>query len=154
MVIGLGVSVGAVAGGRISDRLGRARAATLMLGVSFLCSLSFGWLLTAPVVLTAAVGLLYGITALADSPSYSASLMEVVPAPSLGGAFSVQMLIGWAATVVAPAALGFILDLLTTEHVGQVVPWGTAFGILALGPLVAILALAPLRTGRRTGIAC
>jgi MFS family permease len=148
-VIGIGGSLGALAGGRLSDRLGRARAASLMLGASLLCSLGFGWLLHAPTPLLVAVGLIYGTTALADSPSYSASLMEVVPPRSLGGAFSVQMLFGWSATVVAPAAFGVTLDFMKAAHAGPAVAWAVAFGILALGPGVALIALAPLRAGDR-----
>jgi len=150
-VIGLGGIVGAVAGGRLSDFFGRARAATVMLGVSLLCSLAFGWLLGSPIPLLLAVGLLYGVTVLADSPSYSASLMEVVPPRSLGGAFGVQMLFGWAATVVAPIAFGVTLDLLKAEHTGPSVAWAVAFGILALGPGVALVALRPLRAATHTG---
>src|SRR3989304_3621335 len=41
--IGLGGSVGAVAGGRLSDRLGRAQAAALLLAVSLVCSARFRW---------------------------------------------------------------------------------------------------------------
>ncbi len=44
--------------------------------------------------------------------------MEVVPAHSLGGAFALQMLFGWAATVVAPAAFGLMLDLMK-RHSGD-----------------------------------
>ena len=149
-IIGLGGSLGAIVGGRVSDRLGRARAATLMLAVSLACSLVFGWLITAPVILIVAVGLVYGLTVLADSPSYSASLMEVVPPRSLGGAFSVQMLFGWAVTVVAPAVFGMILDLTKTRAGGPTLPWAAAFGILALGPIVGIVALGPLRAATRT----
>lgn len=145
VIIGVGGGIGAVAGGRLSDRLGRARAATLMLKVSLLCSLAFGWLLHAPLALTVAVGMLYGIASLADSPSYAATLMEVVPPHSLGGAFSVQMLFGWTATAVAPVTFGVMLDLMKTTQLGPAAPWGAAFGILALGPLVGILALAPLQ---------
>jgi MFS family permease len=148
-IIGLGGSLGALIGGRLSDLLGRARAASLMLGVSLLCSLGFGWLLHAPPPLLITVGMFYGITALADSPSYSASLMEVVAPRSLGGAFSVLMLFGWAATVVAPAAFGVTLDLVKAAHAAATIPWAVAFGILALGPVVALIALAPLRAGRR-----
>jgi MFS family permease len=151
-VIGIG-GLGAIVGGRLSDRVGRARAASLMLGVSLMCSLGFGWLLHAPILLLVAVGLLYGTVALADSPSYSASLMEVVPPRSLGGAFSVQMLFGWSATVVAPAAFGVTLDVMKRAHAGPAVPWAVAFGILALGPTVALLALAPLRAGDRADLA-
>ncbi len=145
MIIGVGGSVGAVTGGRLSDRLGRARAATLILKVSLLCSLVFGWLLDAPLALTVAVGMLYGIASLADSPSYASTLMEVVPPHSLGGAFSVQMLFGWTATAVAPVAFGVMLDFVKTARLGPAASWGTAFGILALGPAIGILALGPLR---------
>ena len=151
-VIGIG-GMGAIAGGRLSDHVGRARAASLMLGVSLLCSLAFGWLLHAPTPLLVAVGLLYGTAALADSPSYSATLMEVVPPRSLGGAFSMQMLFGWSTTVVAPAAFGVTLDFVKAAHIGPAVPWAVAFGILALGPIIALIALGPLRARDRADLA-
>jgi len=139
--IGLGGSVGAVAGGRLSDRLGRARAAVVMLALSLACSAVFGWLFNAPLALTVGVALLYGVVAVADSPSYAASLMETVPSRSLGGAFSLQMLAGWSATAAAPAAFGVTLDAVKSAAAGSAVQWGAAFGILALGPLVGLVAL-------------
>ena len=77
--------------------------------------------------------------------------MEVVPPRSLGGAFSVQMLFGWSATVVAPVVFGVTLDFVKAAHAGPAVAWAVAFGILALGPGVALIALAPLRAGDRAG---
>ncbi len=145
LAIGVGGSIGAMAGGWLSDRVGRARAATRILWVSLLCSLGFGWLFNAPVLPMLIVALVYGIVVLADSPSYSASLMEVVPPRFLGRAFGLQMLTGWAATAAAPAAVGVILDLSNAAHVGPVAQWGFAFSLLAIGPLVAIVALRPLR---------
>ncbi len=144
-VIGVGGTFGAVAGGRLSDRLGRPRAATLMLGASLPCSLAFGWLFNAPLSFVMAIGLLYGTVVLADSPAYAASLMELVPPRSLGGAFSIQMLFGWAATVVAPVAFGGVLDLLRATFAQPALPWGAAFGLMALGPFIGLLALRPLR---------
>lgn len=146
--VGLGGAAGAIAGGRLSDRLGRARAATAMLTASLICSLAFGWLVAAPIVFTAVVALVYGTVSLADSPSYTAALMEVVPPRSLGGAFAVQMLFGWAATAVSPAAFGLAMDLGKTLGVSASAQWGWAFGLMALGPLAGIAALGPLR--RRT----
>src|SRR5207244_6098263 len=125
--------------------LGRIGAARLMLGASLPCSLVFGWLFSAPLALVATVGLIYGIVVLADSPSDSARLMEVVPPRSLGGAFSIQMLFGWSATIVAPVVVGGILDLVKVISPGETAPWGAAFGILALGPLAGLIALRPPR---------
>jgi MFS family permease len=146
--IGLGGGIGAVVGGRLSDRLGRAQTATLMLRGSLVCSLVFGWLFSAPLVLLFAVALVYGLVSLADSPSYSAGLMEVVPPHSLGGAFSLQMLTGWTATVLAPPAVGFMLDLTKAAKVTPTAQWGWAFVLLALGPLMGLVALKPLRARR------
>lgn len=146
--IGLGGAIGALAGGRLSDRLGRAETATLMLSISLLCSIVFGWLFGAPLVVLIGVALLYGVVSLADSPSYSASLMEVVPPQSLGGAFSLQMLTGWAATVLAPPAVGIVLDLTRAARLSATAQWGSAFALLALGPLAGLLALKPLRARR------
>ncbi len=143
--IGLGGGIGAVAGGRLSDRLGRARAASTILGLSLICSAAFGWLFRAPLISLIAVALVYGLVSLADSPSYSARLMEVVPPRSLGGAFSLQMLTGWGATAVAPAAFGAVLDLAKASQASPTAQWGWAFALMAIGPLAGIIALAPLR---------
>ena len=150
--IGLGGAIGALAGGRLSDHLGRAETATMMLSVSLLCSIVFGWLFMAPLILLIGVALLYGVVSLADSPSYSASLMEVVPPQSLGGAFSLQMLIGWGATVLAPPAVGIVLDLTRAGRLSPPGQWGSAFALLALGPLAGILALKPLWARRRADL--
>ena len=146
--IGLGGGIGAVLGGRLSDRLGRAETAILMLGASMVCSAVFGWLFSAPLILLITIALLYGIVSLADSPSYSASLMEVVPPQSLGGAFSLQMLTGWGATALAPPAVGMVLDLTKAAQIGPTAQWGWAFVLLALGPLAGLIALGPLRARR------
>lgn len=148
VAIGIG-GLGAVLGGRLSDRIGRARAASLILAVSFLCSASFGWMFAAPIALIVAVGVLYGSAALADSPSYTASLMDLVPSRSLGGAFSLQMLLGWTAAITAPVTFGAILDLTRSARLGPEAQWGIAFGLLALGPLVGIAALRSLRGAPR-----
>jgi len=91
------------------------------------------------------IALLYGVVSLADSPSYSAKLMEVVPPHSLGGAFSLQMLTGWTATALAPLALGIVLDVTQAAGFGPAAQWGWAFSLLALGPLAGLIALVPLR---------
>ncbi len=149
--VGLGGSIGAIAGGRLSDRFGRARTATFILSISLVCSAVFGWLFAAPLGLMIGVSLLYGIVALADSPSYSATLMEVVPPRSLGGAFSLQMLTGWTATALAPAAFGLILDLTKHAQAGPAAQWGWAFTAMAVGPIVGVMALRPILRMKHVG---
>ncbi len=86
----------------------RKRASTTLgpTGMSLLCSAAFSWLFHAPVAPVPAVRLIYGIVVVADSPAYSVSFMELVPPRSVADAFSLQMLFGWAVTVVAPAVFG------------------------------------------------
>src|SRR5207247_4583755 len=108
--IGLGGGIGAVLGGRLSDRLGRAETAMLMLGASMVCSAVFGWLFSAPLILLITIALLTGIVSLADSPSYSATLMEGVPPQSLGGALGLQMVTGWAGTALRPPAVRLLVQ--------------------------------------------
>jgi len=92
-----------------------------------------------------AVGLIYGTVIVADSPSYSASLMELVPPRSLGGAFSLQMLFGWTVTAISPALFGATLDLTKQIQGGnEMIRWGIAYGVLAVAPLLGIAALRPL----------
>ncbi|HSC71616.1 MAG TPA: MFS transporter, partial [Candidatus Methylomirabilis sp.] len=149
IAVGTG-GVGAAFGGRLSDRIGRARTARALLGMSFLCSAIFGWLFNAPLALIVAVGLIYGVVVVADSPCYSASLMELVPPRSLGGAFSLQMLFGWTVTAISPAVFGATLDLTRQIQGGnEMIRWGIAYGVLAVPPLLGIAALRPL--ARREG---
>jgi MFS family permease len=145
MAVGAGGALGAVVGGRLSDRWGRTRAATMILGASAACSLAFGWLAGAPPGVVAVAAVIYGTVSLADSPSYSAALMEVVPPGSLGGAFAVQMLLGWTATAAAPAAMGAVLDVGQRVGLSVTAQWGCAFALLAAGPLVGLVALGTLR---------
>jgi MFS family permease len=113
--------------------------------MSFLCSATFGWLFHAPLVIIVAVGLIYGIVVVADSPAYSASLMELVPPRSLGGAFSLQMLFGWTVTAISPALFGATLDLTRQIQEGnEMLRWGIAYSVLAVPPLLGIAALRPL----------
>lgn len=149
-IVGVG-GLGGVLGGRLADRFGRARTARALLGMSFLCSATFGWLFHAPLALILAISLIYGIVVVADSPAYSASLMELVPPRSLGGAFSLQMLFGWTVTAISPAVFGATLDLARHLRGDAMMPWGIAYGVLALGPVAGIAALWPLaRRERKT----
>jgi hypothetical protein len=78
-------AVAALLAGVFADRFGRTPVIFVMATVSAICSLAFGWMLGASLVLIVAVGLLYGFAALGDSPIYSTAITGVV-APAYRGA--------------------------------------------------------------------
>ncbi len=133
-------------GGWLSDRWGRTGVILLMMTVSTACSFTFGWLLTAPLALVVLVGLVYGFSALGDSPVYSTGLTEVVEPSRLGGALAVRSLLGFGAGAVAPLVFGLVLDLTGGESPsadGRM--WGWAFSMLGIGGLLGILSMIWLR---------
>lgn len=133
-------------GGWLSDRWGRTGVILLMMTVSTACSFTFGWLLTAPLHLVVLVGLLYGFSALGDSPVYSAGITEAVGPRHLGGVLAVRSLLGFGAGAVAPLVFGLVLDLTKGRppSIGEGM-WGWAFAVLGIGGLLGILSMVWLR---------
>lgn len=117
--------------GYLSDRLGRTTVIIGMLTLSTACSLLFGWLVAAPFWVLLAVGLVYGFSAVGDSPVLSAGLTEVVAPHVLGSALALRSLLGFGAGAVAQAAFGAVLD--ATNPGRPYAVWGWAYGLLALG---------------------
>ena len=81
---------------------------------------------------------MWGITVVADSAQFSTAISELAPPRTAGSALALQ------------TAAGFLLTSVTIVGVGLIDPgsqlsWTLAFGILALGPLVGIVAMWRLR---------
>ena len=88
--------------------------------------------------MTLALGIVWGVTVVADSAQFSTAISELAPAGTSGSALAVQ------------TSLGFILTGVTILLVGTLAPtdaagWRIAFGLLAVGPLVGIVAMGLLR---------
>ena len=135
---GAGV-LGTSVSGWISDRLGRSVTAAVILAGSAACSLTFGWLFSAPWALVLAVGVLYGILIAADSPLFSAGVTEVATPGHLGSTMAVQSFSGFLASVFSPVVFGLILDA-----AGAGLGWGLGFvsgGVVALLGVAAMLIL-------------
>lgn len=139
-------AAGSVAGGKLSDRLGRPFVMLLMTVASVACSLAFGWLFAAPLWLLTIVAVVYNMTALGDSSVYSSALAELVPSHSLGAAYSLRSVLGYGLGAVSPPVFGLVLDL--ASHLSGergTVAWGSAWLVLGLGAVPGLVAISRLR---------
>jgi MFS family permease len=129
--------------GHLSDRFGRTAVIAAMLAVSTACSLLFGWLIAAPFWILLVVGLVYGFSAVGDSPVLSVALTEAVAPQVLGSALAVRSLLGFGAGAVAQWAFGAVLD--ATNPARPYTEWGWAYGLLALGGAAGLVSAVWLR---------
>jgi MFS family permease len=129
-------ALGAWLGGMLADRVGRTTVTIGAMAVSGVCAAAMGWLFGAPVWLVACVALCWGVSVIADSAQFSASIAELADLTSVGTMLTVQ------------TCAGFLLTLASIHLVPDVVAlagWPGAFGMLALGPLLGCIAMARLR---------
>jgi MFS family permease len=120
-----------------SDRWGRAPIAALAMVVSATCSLSIGFFYGAAPTLVLAVGLIWGISVVADSAQFSALVTELADPAYVGTALALQLGIGFTLTV-----LTIWLVPLAREALG----WHWTFALLMPGPAIGIVAM--IRLGR------
>jgi MFS family permease len=137
VVIGAG-ALGCIVGGQWSRRIGSARVAALALAGSGAMCIAYPLLADAAPALRAAALVFWGVCVIADSPQFSAMSAENAPPEWLGSALVAQNGIGFAITVVSIVVLAHALPA-----------WGTAaVWLLAPGPLLGLVALAPLLARR------
>jgi MFS family permease len=130
--------LGCVVAGLIADRVGRTTVTMVAMACSGASALAIGFLFGARPWLTLVLGIFWGATVVADSAQFSTAISELAPPGTSGSALAIQ------------TALGFILTGVTILIVGALAPtdggtWRSAFAILALGPLVGIVAMGFLR---------
>ena len=131
-------AIGCVAAGALADRLGRTTLTIAAMALSGSSAIAAGLLFGAPTAVLLAVLVVWGITVIADSAQFSTAISELAPPGTAGSALALQ------------TAAGFLLTGVTIIGVGLLDPgdrsaWVLAFVILALGPLVGILAMLRLR---------
>jgi MFS family permease len=131
-------AVGCIGAGLLADRLGRTAVTMVAMACSGASAVVIGFLFGAPPLLTLALGIFWGVTVIADSAQFSTGVSELAPPGTAGSALALQ------------TALGFILTGTTILLVGALAPtdgdgWRLAFGLLAVGPALGIVAMARLR---------
>jgi MFS family permease len=145
--IGIAGLAGAVLGGVLADRWGRAPTTMLAMAVSGLCCLLSVALFAKHPVLVTCLLLIWGAAVIADSAQFSALLTEVTDTQYTGTALTVQTAVGFLITV---------LSIRLVPWVAGQTGWRWALAPLALGPIIGILAMSAIartHTGTQPALA-
>ncbi len=135
IVIGSG-AIGCIAAGRLADRIGRTVVASAAMAVSGLCCLVVGLLFGHSPAALLLVAAIWGATVVADSAQFSACVTELADARYIGTALTMQTCIGFLITTVTIRMMPWVAD-----RAG----WSHAFIVLAIGPVLGIIAMMRLR---------
>ena len=135
------VSVAAsLAGGALSDRIGRTRVILIMSCTSIACSFIFGWLIGFAMWIVVLIAAVYSFTAIGDSAVFSTVLTEVVPREYIGVALSLRSVLGFGLGALSPWVFGLTLDLTAQgPDAAGAYSWGIAWCTLGAGALLGPL---------------
>jgi MFS family permease len=137
-IIAIG-GAGCVWGGAFADRVGRQRLITIALAISGTCCALIGLLFGHSLWLLTLVALVWGFFIIADSAQFSVLVTESVPPHAVGTALTLQV------------SLGFLLTTISIQLVPPIVRtlgWSWAFALLAVGPMLGIVAIRRLPATR------
>lgn len=135
LAIGAGAA-GCVAGGLLADRLGRTAITAAAMAISGASAVLTGLLFGRMPLLVIAAATVWGISVIADSAQFSASISELADRERVGSALALQ------------TALGFLLTAVTIQLlpiVQAATSWTAALAMLALGPGLGAVAMLRLR---------
>lgn len=131
-------AIGCVVAGAVADRAGRTVTTIVAMAVSGTCAVLMGLAYGSPAIVLLVVGIAWGTSVIADSAQFSAAISELAPPGTAGSALSVQLATGFVLTSITILAIGWL-------DPGDGTAWRVAFALLALGPVVGILAMWQLR---------
>lgn len=127
---------GAWLGGWVADRVGRTAMTSVAMLVSGCCALAMGWLAAAPLWVIALVSIAWGVSAIADSAQFSATVTELSEPRAVGTLLTIQTCVGFSLTLVSIHLVPWVVDF---------AGWGIAFGMLSVGPFLGCVAMLRLR---------
>ena len=134
-------AIGSVGAGLFADRLGRTTLTIAAMAISGTCAATIGFLYGGAPSWLVALGVIWGISIVADSAQFSASIAELADRERVGTMLTVQTAIGFTLTLVTIHLMPVLVDALG---------WRYAFAPLALGPALGIWAMARLRAHPRS----
>jgi MFS family permease len=129
-------AIGCIGAGYLADRLGRTTITIIAMAISGSCAASVGLLYGGAPWALVTLCVVWGVSIVADSAQFSASIAELSDPARVGTMLTAQ------------TALGFTLTLVTIHllpHWVDVVGWRYAFVPLSIGPALGVWAMARLR---------
>jgi predicted MFS family arabinose efflux permease len=133
--VGIG-AIGCIAGGLFADRLGRTTLTMLAMAVSGTCAASVGFLFGGNPWLLSTLCFLWGVSIVADSAQFSASIAELSDRAYVGTMLTLQTAAGFTLTLITIHLMPFFVERFS---------WRFAFLPLAIGPFLGVWAMAKLR---------
>ena len=133
-------AIGSVGAGVLADRLGRTTLTIVAMAVSGSCAAGVGVLYGGPPAALVAVCVVWGVSIVADSAQFSASIAELADRSRVGTMLTLQTALGFTLTLATIHLMPALVEALT---------WRYAFVPLAVGPAVGVLAMARLRAHPR-----
>ena len=133
--------IGSVAAGLLADRLGRTAITMAAMTVSGTCAATIGLLFGGDPAWLVAVCIVWGISIVADSAQFSASVAELSERARVGTMLTFQTAVGFTLTLVTIHMMPFLV---------AAVGWRYAFMPLAVGPALGVWAMARLRAHPRS----
>ncbi|HEV3240691.1 MAG TPA: MFS transporter [Casimicrobiaceae bacterium] len=134
-------AIGCVGAGLLADRVGRTTVTIVAMAISGSCAATIGLFYGASPAVLLCICVLWGISIVADSAQFSASIAELADPARVGTMLTLQ------------TAAGFTLTLVTIHllpHWVEAMGWRHAFVPLAIGPAVGVWAMARLRADPRS----
>jgi len=138
--IGVG-AIGSIGAGLLADRLGRTTLTMAAMTVSGTCAATIGFLFGGNPALLVALALVWGVSIVADSAQFSASIAELADPTRVGTMLTVQTALGFTLTLATIHLMPYLVDTLG---------WRFAFMPLAIGPALGVWAMARLRANPRS----
>jgi MFS family permease len=129
--------IGSWFGGILADRWGRTNTTILLMAISGSCAVLIGLVHQSSFALTLLISLIWGASITGDSAQFSTIVTETADQSYVGTALTVQLAAGFTMTVVTIWLLPFLQEMFS---------WRWAFSLLAIGPIIGILAMLRLRS--------
>ncbi len=142
-------AIGSVGAGLLADRLGRTTITIVAMAVSGSCAATVGLLFGGNPVLLVALCLVWGVSIVADSAQFSASVAELSDRAWVGTMLTLQTAMGFTLTLFTIHLMPYLIAALGWPHAFVPLAIGPAFGVYAMVRLRAHPRAVALAGGRR-----